>query len=753
MQIPSLVQNLDQEPDQEPQQSHRSQSSEKTLIAESLKPEDLVTIADESDHDQCQPRGDLDLQATDAVNDEHDRPCDYPEEGTQKKFGVPAYRRSTSKGKKRYIGPAKRKAMAKRKVTDKRLKLLNPEFKPICFAPHKAFDFAKHEKVLKRLGLWDFVHLKFDRDIRRDLLSQLVVNYSHGVSFVNYVRVVISRAVLARALKLPKKEKFAAAEEDMEEWSVESLAFIEDFTMNWVLLHEDMWMMPIEVMASTRLIKEGHPEKVDWANLMWFMVEKELQQGVHLGNCYYAAHLQCAMKLQKKIWFEEQPEEDSVPLKEESDGGKVDVSMEVEDDDEELEGVAGKAGSSIKEEEDDEGDGGDTRMTNLEEFPCNDSEGQNLELTLGQEKVVKRDAEEMDFEESKEEEHRQWFLDGNFNGGELYLRQCNNLAEFKVLASDIERKVEVDEEEDEEGEEEGRFNLDPKCNAQEVVSFENLIPTMVEHIPFPAMDQLQNHSSGELLASTAGAHTISTGPSMFSSAGKRVFEHGDSISLHPLDGNPKRLKINGPRANRPEDFDSCMDHVGELLGRAKSLYQVKEQAWAESNINQQFYVDEIQQLRGIVGQLQRDKFEEVHKKQMEVYRLERELIVMGSLLRDYRKAIKETNKEFAEYRQRCPALDEPLYKDVPRSGGLVLSTAEIEKRQQKYEMEERSKRHIIEKSFEEFEQVWIKKLKAHLDEVSRCNSKADNCANDVDVLKDLFAKRKQSNHSGRTPEE
>ncbi|VFQ61844.1 unnamed protein product [Cuscuta campestris] len=57
------------------------------------------------------------------------------------------------------------------------------------------------------------------------------------------------------------------------------------------------------------MIRDGNPEKVDWAGLLWFMVERELTRGAELEDCYYAVHLQCLIKSQcGEVFIPQEPE-------------------------------------------------------------------------------------------------------------------------------------------------------------------------------------------------------------------------------------------------------------------------------------------------------------------------------------------------------------------------------------------------------------------------------------------------------------
>uniref|UniRef100_A0A2N9I2F1 Cation-transporting P-type ATPase C-terminal domain-containing protein n=1 Tax=Fagus sylvatica TaxID=28930 RepID=A0A2N9I2F1_FAGSY len=59
--------------------------------------------------------------------------------------------------------------------SQKKLAALVETLNPIPFLPSKTLDFQTHQKLLRRLGLWDFVHIDFDRALRADLLTQLIV--------------------------------------------------------------------------------------------------------------------------------------------------------------------------------------------------------------------------------------------------------------------------------------------------------------------------------------------------------------------------------------------------------------------------------------------------------------------------------------------------------------------------------------------------------------------------------------------------
>lgn len=219
--------------------------------------------------------------------------------------------------KRRKPGELKRQKTIDKKV-DNLLKSVN--FVP--FIPIKTLDFDKYEDLLKNLGLWDFVQLKFDDEIRADVIGQFIVSYDNvkRCCFVNGSRIYMSRRGFVTAFKLPvpkpknKKEKVvgSAMEEAIdldaegERMSDDCIKFLEDFVWNWVVLRGDDWAMPNEVKDWMGLIRDGYPERVDWGGLFCDMVEYELKQRDQLQKCYYASHLQYYIKSQRKEVFGEE---------------------------------------------------------------------------------------------------------------------------------------------------------------------------------------------------------------------------------------------------------------------------------------------------------------------------------------------------------------------------------------------------------------------------------------------------------------
>lgn len=233
-------------------------------------------------------------------------------------------------------------------------------------------------------------------------------------------------------------------------------------------------------------------------------------------------------------------------------------------------------------------------------------------------------------------------------------------------------------------------------------------------------------------------HGTSGGPSIFGHGSKREMVHEDDISH-------KRFRSDGPWSHKSSDFEMCMEEMQHWMGKARMVYQAKEHAFEESNMNQQLLLSELQRRDDMIEHLQKTKRDEIQKKDGEIFRLERELYLMGSLLDGYRKAVKETQKAFSEYRQQCQLPEEPVYKDAG-PGGLVLSTMELEKRRQKREEEEKLVRIVIEQKVKEFEEDVFSKIEAkmnvHLNEVLKLDKRLIDSVHEFKLLKELSAKPK-----------
>uniref|UniRef100_A0A6N2MCI4 Uncharacterized protein n=1 Tax=Salix viminalis TaxID=40686 RepID=A0A6N2MCI4_SALVM len=574
-----------------------------------------------------------------------------------------------------------------------------------------------------QLGLWEFVHLQFDTNIRADLLAQLIAGYNPAMrgSYVNEVKIMVNRTDLGRALKLPVKKDKSSVGDGVSEFmeSAESIGFIEELVSNWILLHEDTWMMPPDILNWIKLIKEGNFEKLDWAGMIWYMVEKELNAEPIVGNCYYASHLQCLIKCQREELLKEGSLKMEIDVKDDGDdeGAKMEQSMRMEE------------GAEMAEDFKGESSGG--------------KRGGNV-----------GDGDVMDFEERKEEEDQgQW---GKISMDGHYLQPCGF---SKVMGVECEeegkKQDEVEGEEEEQGkgaeegeeEEEGEedeeeeeddigFHIAAKGNILERISSENLLEVMgAAQFPFSSGVQIHdNVSSREFLVSRVDTETI-PGGLMFGnvSGSKRVIEHLESdIPHHSLNVGNKRMRSDGHWDAKPYmDFDSFEEEMQNMMGKNQN----------DDGGKGAVLCNELQQRDNFIQQLQKAKMEEQQKSQLEVYRLEHELYTMGNLLEGYRKALKESHKAFSEYRARCQLPVEPIYKDTG-SGGLVLSTMEFEKQRLKQEEEERLNRVLLEKLVKEFESECIPKFEGHENTVKLLRDKLLVVGDKFNLLKEMYVKRK-----------
>ncbi|KAF9589314.1 hypothetical protein IFM89_022641 [Coptis chinensis] len=555
-----------------------------------------------------------------------------------------------------------------RAAFEKRLSIVKQNFKPIPFVPEKKLEFWKHEEILKRLGLWDFVNMEFDKEIRSDLLELLIANYNRSSHFstVNDFRIKLSRADLGRALKLPgKKEKSISLETsdfEPERVSEESRFFIEELLSNWILLHDEPWIVPKEIKSFTELIRNGQLQKVDWAGLIWYMVDKELQ-AQEGGECYYASHIQCLMKSQREELFKEPPRL-QVPVVEEDDAV-------------------------------------DLKMGSAEDCQHQELEKQQIELSLGQNMNVDeqqyREEDSMDYQECKQEpgSPAPWFLNEKGHMTDHCLRRCNLNEVQKLESQDVMKE-----------EEEGQ-DFDPQSKGTAIGDFSStdlLQAIGTTNITYSPSFHLPDHSSG-FFPSRIDTHMDPGGTSLFDNAYKRELSH-DNVAGHSLNDHQKRMRTDVP----VQDFYLYMQQISTLVGKAQACYQEKEQACLNAGMNEGIVLSELQQQNEDLSyNLQKTRYE-LQTRESDNDKLEHELVMMSSLLEGYRRALKETRRVFAEYRERNPEPEEPLYMDVSGSGGIVLSTREFERQRFEQEEQEKMQRCLSDQMIKPMESDWLEKF-------------------------------------------
>jgi hypothetical protein len=325
----------------------------------------------------------------------------------------------------------------------------------------------------------------------------------------------------------------------------------------------------------------------------------------------------------------------------------------------------------------------------------------------------------------------------------------------QVKEDDGEDEEDHEQEEDEDAEEdehEGGFHLSPKYHLEGMPSANGSPIQSMDaiHMPFGSGIDLRDNPVGDFLSARDDPQMIA-GSSLFGNGHKRDIGLDNHNSHHSLNGINKRQRSDSPWSSKPLDFEGCMEQMEHWMGKAREMYASKDQAVEESTMNQQILLEELHKRDEMVSHLHKAKIEETQKRQMEVYRLEKELYMMQNLVEGYRKALKETQKAFADYRARCPQADEPLYKDVPDSGGLVLSVMDLEKERLKKEEEERVKlREFLrdfEKNLKDIEEEWMGQmgiLKEHLSRVESLGDKLQALDDKVKKFKEGDAKSKIS---------
>ncbi|KAI4385035.1 hypothetical protein MLD38_003106 [Melastoma candidum] len=704
----------------------------------------------------------------------------------------------------------KKKPRALKKKHQQKLDLILSGTRLVPFSPQKTLDFTHHEELLRRLGLWDFLHLDLDRTLRPDLVLELIATYEKGArcASVKGLKIRVGRADLARALGFPGgrwKEGFGGGDGEIDgKGDGAAIGFLLDVVNNWLLLHDDdTWILPKEVSDWLMLLREGLFDKVDWAGVVWFMVEKELSAAPSLGSCYYASHLQCLIRHQRpKLFVEGEKEGDEVEV----DDDDVEEVVEEEEDlktgeVEENNTLELSLGNENTEEfhREDEERGLDLLDSRIDEEEILDKDGDSgggngldrrdgmddMDIEHGEEEKGYTDGENvaddvMDSGEGKEvaEEKREeqcisgrWLFDGKSDAGVHFLQPCsvgNGLAdedgdekgmgiEGNVISQEeiVEDEEEDDEDVDEADENEeglGEFNDLQRFSELERLQSSNFLQVMEsEQIPFNPGMQIRDASCGDFADGRPENHVMGSTSSMYGNLGKRgIDQNGDDLLQHSLGGSNKRIRTDDQWDPKYSDFYSCLDQMQHFMDKARMIYASKEQNYADSAMNQQLLMSELQQRDNVIEQLQKLRDEDMLKRQQEVRRLEQELYMMTDLLDGYRKALKETNRTFMEYRAQCPQLDEPLYRDVPGSGGLVLSASEFETLQAKKEEEERIQLMIKDK-LKEAEATLDTQFGAHREAINILNSKLLAIEEQFTDIKEFAAKRKLSQTTEASP--
>lgn len=575
---------------------------------------------------------------------------------------------------------------------NEKLSLITCNLRPVPFPLSKFFhfSFSKHESLLRSLGLWDFVHLRLDCNIRCDLLALLIANYDPATSSsdVNNARIKIGRSALAHALGLPTK-KVASEPFDLPQ---ESLSFLLEFLQNYVLLHGDDWTAPDEVLAAVQDIKSGRPQNVGWAGLVWGMVKKELLQVAELPLfCYYASHLQHLMKSQQPELFRlgapksveevlvEEEEEDGNIKATATEKGLEDLSKTEQNVEKEQQQQQQVLCLKQCSEQQDLG----SPICNMDAAAMR----KKLEGLSEREQIIKKDEEVLFFKKCSEKHSMEDFED-------ISKRLCI------VEEKEVEKLEECNRKQGvwspiHNGEIDGSSHFPAHCSLTKAKSIEN---------------ESKQEEERDLLQSTLRGLQSSN-----ANVPKQEMKDLDDSHQHvPVSAQLMNLRSDGKWNDAQMGSEMCPDQVKSWLDKARMMYREKEASL-------QTLCEELDRQNEQVQTLMKSKQELKETMRMYIYRLERELCVMTQLVTAYKGALKETRSEFTEYRKRFQHLEEPLYKDIGgSSGGLVLSVREFENQGLGKNQEEKKVCSVIQEKVEAFQQS--------------CMDKFDFCVDKIELL-------------------
>lgn len=125
------------------------------------------------------------------------------------------------------------------------------------------------------------------------------------------------------------------------------------------------------------------------------------------------------------------------------------------------------------------------------------------------------------------------------------------------------------------------------------------------------------------------------------------------------------------------DLDLCSNQVQLWMSRLKNAVQNQMDNGKENEM----LVKELETMNKMLEESEKRRRQEQQRYQKDIRRLEREVFLMKNILDEYRTALYEVDKSFAEYRRRTqlPAHEEqdPIYVDHPDGGGNVVLATEL----------------------------------------------------------------------------
>ncbi|KAJ3686305.1 hypothetical protein LUZ61_015469 [Rhynchospora tenuis] len=637
-------------------------------------------------------------------------------------------RKPTNKRKK--SKPLSKKYLA---MGEEKLSFLKENLNPMPFSPLSPLpDLSKHEALFRVLGIWDFAHLNLDQDLRPDLIASLIAFYDPKVrkSLVNGVKISVSRADLARALSLPAKKKLSEETESGLFRTDEAVSVLSDFISSYMLFHlqedDDACILPDEVAEATRLVREGQPDKVYWADLIWGFVEKELKEVPKTGTCYYASHLQQLIKYQQPRLLEEAPTEvKAVPVVPEVEAS-ADVTMEEAEDEEEDE--------DEYDDEDEEEDGVE-KTKSLEELAGlgTDKDGEPRTgpgpgLSLG-----------------LSGEENSGFEGGTLSWGVIQekgeegfghsLQPCGSSGfGFESLSKPvIDGTTEVDEEGEQYMHSFQRMDSSTDLlQAMENVSNVNLYNTGSDL-------NNQDVHSGDFL-SMSGDPT-NNGSFFFTDAGKRPLteidedreeddedEEEEDDGIHMQAAKRMRSETGNWNFGQPSALE-------ESIERFRAIYNERDQAAINAQVQVQYLTNIIQQKDQVINQLERSRYENQQKYTAELSRYEQEMNIMAQLVSGYKRALKQNRHAFSEYRKKYPEgkeREKPKYGDVPNGGGLVICTKELERQKLEREIE---MKQVAVGLISQFQREWVERFEGFGARMSHLERRAGGLGDRIEGCK------------------
>ncbi|KAK8955799.1 hypothetical protein KSP40_PGU012829 [Platanthera guangdongensis] len=615
-------------------------------------------------------------------------------------------------------------------TANRRLEILSDNFHPVPFSPGKTLDFSAHEKIFRALGLWEFAHLELDSDVRSELLTHLIAYYdpANRRSYVNGTRISVSRSDLARALGLPaKKEKLSPLN-----CTDEAVFVLLEFISNYMPYGDDMCILPQEISQAIQFVKNGLPQKVDWAGLMWVLVEKDLLDAPNSGVFHCASHLQCLIKHQHPHLFlnEEHPMLEPIAEVDEEEISEVEADVGVADA---VVNMVEVEVTAAKEDEYDYSDSSPRKMRSLKDLEnaVLDKNNSDLPLNLSaSEHLVSG------YEDEKAGEEEQWLEEMEHDGFEHCLPHCSS-----GIVEGIEFKnfTKVDEQEGHEMKYEDDPSLKfPNSRRQSPSDFLHAVGSA--SIPYFQQSNSFNADGGEFLTVGAESHKnkLSHGPNYCLHFGNNGKRHAcavvDPVEDHFEGNQQKKMRTGEPSSNLPLSPYELMEQLQQHTQRLNMIYAERTQAIVNMEMQAQYLSHILPEKEQAVHSLKMMVEEQQHWR-MVVRHYEHELDLITKMLLGYKKALKETQISFADYKRKHSLDDETLSKDVPGTGGLVLSASELA--QQQLDKEEATRRKLLD-TFGIFEKV-LMNLKECEERIMMHNKKLVGLAREVKQLKKRFA--------------